>query len=46
MNTNTSDEARIEELLNKRDITAEERKERDTLIAQQLNRASDALKGI
>ena len=37
----TEAEARIEELLNKRDITPEERKERDTLIAQQLHNASD-----
>ena len=35
--------ARLESLLNKRDITPEERKERDALIAKQLREASDKL---
>lgn len=39
----TEDEARIDELLSKRDITPEERKERDALIAKQLKEAVDKL---
>ena len=38
-------EDRLEFLLNKRDITDEERKERDKLIVEQLNSASNRIKG-
>jgi DNA-binding protein H-NS len=38
-------EARLEELLNKRDITDEERKERDALITRQITEAKNKLKG-
>lgn len=39
----SEDDARIEELLNKRDLAPEERKERDSLIAKQLREAVDKL---